>query len=69
MTTWKNIRTGLLASAIVLAGSLAACDRTVSEEVKTSSGPGGTKVEKETVVQHPDGSVTKEETKTKTPAP
>jgi len=57
-------RSGLLAGALALAGFLAACDRTVSEEVKTERGPKGTTVKKDVVVQHPDGSVTEEKDKT-----
>src|SRR5205823_7475934 len=56
-------RSGLLAGALALAGFLAACDRTVSEEVKTEHGPNGTTVKRDTVVQHPDGTVTEEKDK------
>jgi hypothetical protein len=58
--------TRLLLSAAWICGSLAlgtgltACDRAAVESTKTTETPSGTKVEKTKVVEHNDGSVSKE---------
>jgi len=46
----------VLASSLVGVPMLTGCDRTVSEEKTTTSGPNGTKTTEQKTVQHPDGS-------------
>ena len=46
----------VLATSMVGVPMLAGCDRTVSEEKTSTSGPNGTKTTEQKTVQHPDGS-------------
>lgn len=48
-----------LAAPLALTG----CDRTVETQTKTSSGPDGTTVQKKTVTEHNDGTVTESKEK------
>ena len=50
----------LLSAGMGLAGILGGCDRKVMETTKTSDGPNGSTVEKKTVIQHDDGTVSQE---------
>jgi hypothetical protein len=43
-----------------------ACDRTLEEHTKVTNTDGEKKVEKKSIVEHPDGSITKEQEKTVT---
>jgi hypothetical protein len=60
----------LMASLIVASMGLMGCDRTVSENSKTTTTPNGAQTTTdEKTVQHPDGSVTQQKDVQKTPAP
>jgi len=58
MTTTQFVHHTLFAGALAFAAFLTACDRTVETKEKTVSGPNGTTVQKESTVQHSDGTVT-----------
>ena len=64
----RNLFAAVLVSGVMAMGAgLASCDRAVVESTKTTSTPDGTKVQKTTVVEHNDGTVSKEtESKTVT---
>lgn len=68
MLTLKSARDAMLCGVVVVGGSLmslAACDRKVVETTRTHSGPDGSTVEKKSVVEHSDGTVTEQkETRT-----
>jgi hypothetical protein len=59
------MKTLTLMIALALGAPMAftACDRTVEEQTKTTTGDTGTSTEKKVVTEHPDGTVT--ETKEK----
>jgi hypothetical protein len=61
MTLW-------IALAIAAPVSLVACDRTVEEQTKTTTGENGTSTEKKVVTQQPDGTVTQTKEKSSTTA-
>ena len=68
MYTSKMINALVLSIGIVFSLGVTACDRSRVETVKTTEGPNGTKVEKKTVTEHNDGTVTEEkETRTVNP--
>jgi len=58
MTTSQFFHHTFFAGTLAAAALLAACDRTVETKEKVTQGPNGTSVQKESTVQHPDGSVT-----------
>jgi len=47
----------LLGSTLLGVPMMVGCDRTVSEEKSTTSGPNGTSKSEKKTVEHPDGSV------------
>ena len=68
MTTSQLVHHTLFAGILAAAAFLAACDRTVETKEKVTRGPDGTSVQKESTVQHSDGSVTVDkESHTSTP--
>ncbi len=64
------IRHFLVGTTMLLGLSLpliwTACDRTVEEKSKVTTDNGETKVEKKTIVEHPDGTVSEEKQKSVT---
>jgi hypothetical protein len=56
----------MLALGIGAPMALIACDRTLSEQTKTSQTDNGTQTETKTVVQQPNGNVTVDKEKTST---
>jgi hypothetical protein len=58
MTTHKLFAASLICCAVAFGA--ASCDRAVVEHTKTTDTPNGTSVQKTTVVEHNDGSVSKE---------
>jgi hypothetical protein len=69
MITLTRMRCGA-ASAVIAVGLLTqACDRKVAESTRTEQTPNGTKVEKKTVTEHNDGTVTEQKETLKTNNP
>jgi hypothetical protein len=67
MKTHHLVNASLICGALLFGASMTACDRAVEEHTKTTETPNGTKVEKTTVVEHNDGTISKEkESKTVT---
>lgn len=56
----------ILALGVAAPLAFTACDRTVSEKSSSTETPSGNTVEKKTVVEHPNGTVTEEKEKTVT---
>ena len=68
MTTSQLVHHTLFAGALAFAAFLSACDRTIETKEKVTQGRNGTTVQKESTVQHSDGSVTVDkETHSSTP--
>ena len=67
MNTRNMLQAALICGSMALGTTLASCDRAVVESTKTTQTPDGTKVQKTTVVEHNDGTISKEtESKTVT---
>jgi hypothetical protein len=70
MKTYAKSTLCALLAAVVMGGVLVGCDREIAKTEKTTTSSDGTTTHKETVVKEkPDGSITKEETKSKTSNP
>ena len=60
MNTRNIFQAALMCGAMTFGATLVSCDRAVVESTKTTQTPDGTKVQKTTVVEHNDGTVSKE---------
>jgi len=60
MNTRHLLSTALICGILATGATLASCDRAAVETTKTTETPNGTKVEKTKVVDHGDGTVSKE---------
>jgi hypothetical protein len=61
----RQIFASLLSVSLLGAPALVGCDETLSHKEKTTSTPEGTKHTETTVKERPDGTIVKEESKTK----
>jgi hypothetical protein len=67
MKTLSTSTVAALVGALFLAGALVGCDKEIAKTESTKTDSKGNTTHKETVVkERPDGSITKEETKSKT---
>ena len=60
MITRHMLSAGLICSCATIGTALTGCDRAAVETTKTTETPNGTRVDKTKVVEHNDGSVSKE---------
>jgi hypothetical protein len=60
MNTRHLLSSALICGILAMGATLASCDRAAVESTKTTETPNGTTVQKTKVVEHNDGSVSKE---------